>query len=31
MKWSISRAAAWLFNTRKRNPDEVVAALDDTT
>ena len=31
MKSSISRSAAWLFTTRKRTPDEVVAALDDKT
>ena len=29
MKSSISRSAAWLITTRKENPDEVVAALDD--
>jgi hypothetical protein len=31
MTSSLSRSAAWLFTTRKRTPDEVVAALDDKT
>jgi hypothetical protein len=31
MKSSISRSAAWLFTTRKRDPDEIVVALDDKT